>query len=245
MPGQPALSRITETAEEQWGLITRQQALQLGVPQRTLVRLASAEGPLWKVAHAVYRLRGAPPPDHEALRAAWLQLAPAVPVWERVESQGIVSHRSAADVYGIGHLPEERHEFTLGTRHQSRRPDVRLHRRKVTETEWLTLRGLPVTRPSRIASDLLYVSEDPTGVAHVIADSLRNGYDDPSTVAEALAPHTGRFGLRRNDGLALLRWLLELVGDPDSGRWMSDARAGCGEADSERAPTVARGSAGR
>ena len=129
-----------------------------GISPRTLNRLTAAGGPLEKVAHGVYRLRGAPPADHETLRAAWLQLAPGLPVWERTEDQGVVSHRSAAEMYGIGHLPEEHHDFTVGARHQSRRPDVRLHRRALNDTEWIVLRGLPVTRPSRIASDLLYDS---------------------------------------------------------------------------------------
>lgn len=242
MPRYPTLGRLTEMAEEQWGLLTRQQALGLGTPPRTLDRLTAERGALQKVAHGVYRLGGAPPPDHEDLRAAWLQLAPRVPVWERVESQGVVSHRSGADMYGVGHLPEERHEFTLATRHQTRRPDVRLHRRKLTDAEWIILRGLPVTRPSRIVSDLLYDNEDPSGIAQIISDSLRNVYDYPSTVAEALAPHAGRFGLRQRDGVALLRWMLDLVGDPETKLWMSDARAHAGsKIDTERAPATVGG----
>lgn len=221
-------SRLTEMAEEQWGLVTRQQALGLGVARRTLDRLTASEHSLQKVAQGVYRLRGAPPPDHEDLRAAWLQLAPAVPVWERVEAQGVVSHRSAADMYGVGHLPEERHEFTLAERHQPRRPDVRTYRRKLTKTEWHILRGLPVTRPARIVSDLLYDNEDPGAVAHIITDSLRNVYESPEAVADVLAAHAGKFGLRRRDGLALLEWMLDLVGDPEGGLWISEARARVG-----------------
>ncbi|HEY7891185.1 MAG TPA: type IV toxin-antitoxin system AbiEi family antitoxin domain-containing protein [Solirubrobacteraceae bacterium] len=242
MPQYSTLDRLTEMAEEQWGLLSRQQALGLGVSRRTLDRLTAQAGVLQKVAHGVYRLRGAPPPDHEALRAAWLQLAPNVPVWERVEAQGVVSHRSAADMYGVGHLPEERHEFTIAARHQSRRRDIRLHQRKLTNPEWIVLRGLPVTRPSRIASDLLYNNEDPAAVAQVISDSLRNVYDYPSTVARALAPHAGRYGLRRGDGVALLRWMLDLVGDPEINSWMSEARIHAGsEIDTERAPATVGG----
>jgi putative AbiEi antitoxin of type IV toxin-antitoxin system len=237
------LGRLTETAEEQWGLVTRQQALGLGVARRTLDRLCAPEGVLQKVAHGVYRLRGAPPPDHEALRAAWLQLAPVVPVWERVETQGVVSHRSAADIYDVGHLPAERHDFSVAARHQSRRPDVRTHRRKLIDTEWDIVRGLPVTRPARIASDLLYESEDPGAVAQIIVDSLRNVYESPTAVAYALAPHAGKFGLRRRDGLALMRWMLDLVGDPEGKLWISEARARAGsQSQPERAPTTAGGS---
>jgi hypothetical protein len=241
MPWGSTLAKLTEQAEEQWGLITRQQALRLGVAERTFVRLTAAGGVLQRVAHGVYRLRGAPPPDHEPLRAAWLQLAPAVPVWERVESQGVVSHRSAADMYGVGHFTEDRHAFTIAVRHQTRRRDVRSHQRKLDDTEWIILRGLPVTRPSRIASDLLYDNEDPSGVAHIIGDSLRNVFDYPSTIAKALAPHASKFGLRRGDGIALLRSMLDLTGDPETDVWMSEARMHAGEITPERAPATVGG----
>src|SRR5262245_51657134 len=94
----------------------------------TLARLAFDAAAVERLAHGVYRLRGAPPVDHVELRVAWLQLAPGVPAWERTPDTGVVSHRSAASLYGLGHLPADVHEFTLPTRRQSRRPDVRLHR---------------------------------------------------------------------------------------------------------------------
>jgi hypothetical protein len=84
---------------------------------------------------------------------------------------------------------------------------------------------MPVTRPSRIAADLLDDKEDPEAVAQVIADALRPVYDYPGTFADALAPYAASFGLRRGDGLALLRWLLDTAGDPETPRWMEEARA--------------------
>jgi hypothetical protein len=60
-------------------------------------------------------------------------------------------------------------------------------------------------------------------VAHVIADAIRSVYDCPGTFAGALEPHAARFGLRHGDGLGLLRWLLDLVGDPQTSRWMDEA----------------------
>jgi hypothetical protein len=179
---------------------------------------------LERVAQGVYRLSGSPTPEHLELRAAWLQLAPDVPAWERTPHQGVVSHRSAAAVYGLGHLPADRHEFTLPIRRQSRRPDVRLHQREVTDSEWTPLRGLPVTRPARIAADLLADREDPAAVGHVVADAIRGVYDYPGTFVDALAPHAAKFGLRSHDGIALLGWLLDLVGDPETAEWMTEAR---------------------
>jgi len=224
MPQQTTLERIASIAEDQWGLITRRQAERAGVPQTTLDRLTAQPAVLERVAFGVYRITGAPIPDHLDLRAAWLQLEPEAPAWERTPDQGVVSHRSAASLYGLGHLPADRHEFTLPVRRQSRRPDVRLHIRRLEPGDSIVLAGLPVTRPSRIASDLLYDREEPDAVAQIVADAIRGVYDYPGTFADALAPHAARLGFQRGDGLALLRWLLDLVGDPETDRWMHEAR---------------------
>src|ERR1700684_1211162 len=74
----PTIAPLIEMAEEQWGFVTRRQALRLGVSRRSWERLTTTGEMLEKVAHGVYRLRGVPPPDHQQLRAAWLQLAPDV-----------------------------------------------------------------------------------------------------------------------------------------------------------------------
>ena len=219
-----SISSLSAVAADQWGLVTRRQAVRAGIPRATLDRFVSDEDLVERVAHGVYRLKMAPTPDHLALRAAWLQLAPDVPAWERRPEQGVVSHRSAAALYGIGDLPADRHDFTVGTRKQSRRPDIRLHHRQLRDAEWIALRGLPVTLPARITADLLRENEDPEAVAQITADAIRAAYDRPASFAEALAPYAARFGLRRGDGLALLSWLLDLVGDPETHRWMAEAR---------------------
>jgi len=218
------LSRLAEIAEDQWGLLTRRQAERSGISSATLKRLTAHGSFLERVAHGVYHLAGAPLPDRMELRAAWLQLDPDIPAWARKPEQGVVSHRSAAALYGLGPLPADRHEYTLATRKQSRRPDVRLHQRPLKTSEWVRLRGLPVTRPSRIASDLLLDGEEPEAVAHVVADAIRGVYDYPGTFALTLAPYAGHFDFRRGDGLALLRWFLDIVGVPQSSRWLEEAQ---------------------
>ncbi len=225
MPRYSTLERLTSLAEDQWGLITRRQAQDRGVPQTTLERWTADASVLERVARGIYRLTGTPVPNHLALRAAWLQLAPDVPAWQRSPEDGVVSHRSAAALYGLGDLPADRHEFTVRKRRQSRRPDVRLHTRYLEARECIELDGLPVTRPSRIASDLLFDHEDPEAVARTVVDAIRGAYNSPREFAEALAPHAARFGLRRGDGVALLRWLIGLVGDRDAERWLEEARS--------------------
>ncbi|MFL6075530.1 MAG: type IV toxin-antitoxin system AbiEi family antitoxin domain-containing protein [Mycobacteriales bacterium] len=234
MPQGRSWRALTEVAEEQWGLFTRRQAEATGMAWSTLARLAR-DGAVDRVAHGVYRMGGVPPSDGIELRAAWLQLAPDLPAWERGPERGVVSHRSAAAEYGLGHLPADIHEFTLPGRRQSRRPDVQIHRGTLKGDEWSVLRGLPVTRPARIAADLLAAREDPQAVAHMIADALRTVSDYPTIVKAAIAPYAARFDLGHGDGLALLRWLLELTKDPERSRWLDEAAAPGGGLD-EAAP---------
>ncbi|WP_435110352.1 type IV toxin-antitoxin system AbiEi family antitoxin domain-containing protein [Nocardiopsis synnemataformans] len=221
MPRSNTMASLADLAEEQWGLFTRRQAEATGMAWSTLARHASDGATVERVAHGVYRLRGAPPPDHLDLRAAWLQLAPSTPAWERTPAEGVVSHRSAASLYGLGHLPADIHEFTLPERRQSRRPDLRLRRGLLSDTDWTTVDGLPVSRPRRIVSDLLSAREDPGAVGHITAEALRASHDDPTALARALSAHAGRFGLRRGDGPALLRWLLDLAAAPERDHWLS------------------------
>ena len=229
------LPRLETVTQDQWGLVTRRQIEASGIGKTTLERMAAPGGVLERVATGVYRLAAAPSPDHLDLRAAWLQLAPDTPAWDRKAEQGVVSHRSAASLYGLGHLPADRHEFTVPQRKQSNRPDVRIHVRELDRSDWVNLSGLLVTRPSRIASDLLWDHEDPEAVAQFIADSIRQVLDYPGTFADQLAAHAAKFGLRKQDGLGLLRWFLDLTNDPAAGRWMAEARSHVEEANQSKA----------
>lgn len=225
MASSVSVQRLSDIAAEQWGLITRRQIVDAGTPPTTLDRITTPGSVLERVASGVYHLVGAPIPDHADLRAAWLQLAPDTPVWERRADQGVVSHRSAAELYGIGNLPADAHEFTLPERRQTRRPDVKIHIRPLAESEWIKRHGLPITRPARIAADLLGEHEDPEAVAQIVAEAIRNSLDSPGPFAETLAPLAARLGLRRGDGLELLAWLLDLAEAPESARWLDEARA--------------------
>jgi predicted transcriptional regulator of viral defense system len=180
-------------------------------------------GTLERISHSVYRVAGSPLPDHIELRAAWLKLAPNTPAWARRAEQGVVSHRSAASLHGLGDLPADRHEFTVRERKQSRSRDVRLHRAELRSDEWSRLAGLPVTMPARTAADLLSDHEEPDAVGRVIADALRVGLASPASFEAALSPQAGRYGFRRGNGLGVLRWLLELTHDPETPTWLKEA----------------------
>src|SRR5260370_11139153 len=113
VPRPSPLPRLRDLAQDQWGLVTRRQIKAAGIGSTTLERLTAPGGPLERVAHGVYLMVGAPSPDHQDLRAAWLPFAPDLPAWERTPEQGVVSHRSPAPPSGPGHLPPGRHEFPI------------------------------------------------------------------------------------------------------------------------------------
>jgi hypothetical protein len=204
---------IPEFADEQWGLITRRQLEALGIRPATLARLL-ADGTLERVAHGVYRVRGAGEPDHIGLRTAWLALDPSPPAWQRLDDPdaALVSHTSAAELHGVGDLRADVHEFTLTQRRQTRRADVRLHRGRVPDEHRMVLSGLPVTRAGWMIGDLLADHVDPESVARIAAEAIDRKLDPPSVVAERIAPFAARFGFPRADGAGLLDELLALAG---------------------------------
>ena len=217
---------IPEFAESQWGLITRRQLEALGIRPATLARLL-ADGTLERVTHGVYRVRGSGEPDHLGLRAAWLLLDPAVPAWERLDDPAIalVSHTSAAELYDVGDLRADVHEFTLPARRQTRRSDVRLHRGDVPLSNRILLRGLPATRAGWMIGDLLADHIDPETVARITAEVVDRVLDYPAVIAERAAPFAVRFGLSRGDGLGVLDQLLTVADHRDRQSIIDQARA--------------------
>jgi len=220
------LARIRDLAEGQWGLVTLQQARAADVAWRSLARLVEA-GLVERVAHGVYRVRGAAEPDHLDLRAAWLQLDSGRPAWQRLDDPdvAIVSHASAASLYGVGDLRADVHEFTVPHRRQTRRPDVRIHRGRIPPERRILLGGLPTTRAAWMIGQLLADHVDPDAVAAVTREVLERVLDDPRDVAEALGPFALRFGYGQGDGVALLDELLRRAGTRDRDVLVADARA--------------------
>lgn len=206
-----ALDRLAELAEDQAGYVTRAQAAAVGVDDLSLGRLVEG-GDLIRVDHGVYRLRGAPAHEFEDLWVAWLRLDPGRPAWLRSrQPDAVVSHRSAARLYGLGTIPADVHEFTVTRRHQTRRPDVRLHHKRVGPSDWTAAGTLPVTTPQRIAADLLGDGADGGHVAVIVDQSLQRGLVDEEAMAAALGPYARTFGMTRGDGHQLVAYLRSLA----------------------------------
>jgi hypothetical protein len=218
------MKALTDLAEGQWGLLTTRQAKQAGVASSTLDFL-HREGLLDRVLRGAYRVRAAGEPDYLALRAAWLQLDPGRPAWARLDdpSVALVSHSSAASLYGVGDLRGDVHEFTLPVRRQTERSDVRLHRGLVPGRDRILLHGLPTTRAGRMVRDLLADHVDPNQVAQITAEVVDHVFDYPRVIAENIAPFAARFGYRKGDGVGLLDHLLTLAHYKDKGEMLAMA----------------------
>jgi len=207
MSRRTALETIPRLAEDQWGLVTTAQLRLAGVARWDLDRLV-ADGLLERVpgAHGVYRMVGASAdPLLLPLAAAWLQLRPELPGWERARRPDAwVSHRSAAELLELGDLLADVHEFTVVSRRQIRRRDIRVHVRKEPPDsgEWRMVRGLPALSAARTVEDLLADHEDGSAVATVAQDALRTGQLTAKDVAVIARRHAARYGMPSGDDFA-------------------------------------------
>jgi predicted transcriptional regulator of viral defense system len=109
-----ALRLLEDITRTQSGLVTVQQAVGAGVSGAQLQRMSGGTHPAFRrVARGVYHTTTTPLPSNLAVRIAWLQLAPAIPAYDRTPELGIVSHRSAAALYRLGNVSPVDHDFTF------------------------------------------------------------------------------------------------------------------------------------
>jgi predicted transcriptional regulator of viral defense system len=204
-----ALARLADLAEAQDGLVTTRQAEARNVARRDLVRLAQVGG-IERVAHGVYRIGGAPRVRLIELKAAWLQLAPGLAAEMRTPADGVVSHDSAAVLYGAGLLEPFSHEFSVPRprRVRSRRTDVVIHSVDLRTEDVAWAEGLLVTTPTRTVADLCLSVLDGEHLAGVVADLLHRGMASEEDLARSLAEGAGRYGFADADGRTFLDYLL-------------------------------------
>lgn len=186
---------VLELAAEQSGLLTTQQAQRRGVSRLTLSRLAE-QGAIERVSHGVYATPEGAVGAHAELRAVWLSLDPHKFAFERLVGDPagfIVTHRSAAELWGIGQLIPDKLEFVSTARKRTRREDVRLRRRAITIDDITVVDGLPCTTIERTVADLVEAHEDLSLVADVLGDSQFGSvdFDRLRTLLDPLASRNG------------------------------------------------------
>jgi putative AbiEi antitoxin of type IV toxin-antitoxin system len=209
-----ALTLLGEYTAGQWGLVTTRQSVSLGVSDVTLHRLRAA-GLLEKVRHSVHAVTSSPAPEARPEQAAWLSLRPGTPAWERPRLDpdgGVISHRSAARLHGLGDLPATDVEMTVPRRRTMRDPETRLHRGDLIDADVTVIEGLPVTTPVRTIRDLLAQRTDASHVATIIRQAALTGQVLLDELPDEIAPYARRYGVTAGDGSQLLVQLLAQIG---------------------------------
>ncbi|MFF0547205.1 type IV toxin-antitoxin system AbiEi family antitoxin domain-containing protein [Nocardia thailandica] len=210
---------LISLASEQWGLVTSRQAgAYVGASPQQLKKLADS-GMLERVRHGMYRVARFPYDQHQDLRVAWMALDPDRLIWQRLDDQvptGVVSHRSAALVHGLGDVDADQVELTCQRRVRLNLPDAVIHRGHITRDDWVVVDGLAVTTPLRTIADLAESGIDAGHLAGIVRDTLARGLATSHRVTEVLAEHAFSYGYTPFDGQGFLDALIETAGVPES-----------------------------
>jgi hypothetical protein len=207
-----ALRVLADISSGQWGMVTTSQARSLQVSRVQIARLAES-GHLERLAHGVYRDAGSPPHEFDDIRAAWLSLDPDRMAEARIRDgvDGmVVSGNTAAALHGIGELLPTPYVFTSAARRQSQRPEIRFKQRLLIPDQITLVAGIPTTGIERTIADLVQDKEDLSLIGDLVGDALRSRTVQLDHLAALLSPLASRNGFSKDDGLALLRKLLEL-----------------------------------
>lgn len=127
------------------GVITRAEALALGMPPTTLTEWARI-GHIRRVGHGIYVLPGVLDSHRSLLGAATRAL------------NAVVSHESSAILHGIDHVDPRQIVVTVPVRRSNRFEGVVVHQSTdLASDETTVIDGLPVTDPTRTIIDLAAV----------------------------------------------------------------------------------------
>ena len=188
-----ALAASVALAARQYGLLTWQQALELGITPDVLRRLV-ADGHWRRVASGLYRVNGVKETWRGRLKGICL----------RAGEGSAVSHRTAAALWGIeGFEPPMTVDLTVPRSHQPRFKGVRVHRRNLARTT--ERNGIPVTPIPETILDLCAVSRDRTIPLRALDDVRRRRLVSTFELERCGREHSGR----GQAGSALYRELLE------------------------------------
>jgi very-short-patch-repair endonuclease len=180
------------------GAVARRQLLAAGVSRHAIDHALSSQQ-LHRRHRGVYIV------GHLAL-APYAQEAAA---FLACGAAAVLSHRSAAYLWGLVRDRPLPPELTVVGRNPGERPGIRVHRSKhLDRRDVRTRHGLPVTSPSRTVIDLAATNASDTELERVIAEGRNQGLVRRGELEKALE----RAGSR--PGTARLRALLRAEGDP-------------------------------
>ncbi len=183
----PDWNHLYETAAEQSGLFTTQQAAKAGYsPQLLIHHLHSRR--IVRIRHGVYRLVHFPPSETEPLTELWL--------WS--DRTGVFSHQTALSLHRLSDNLPSGFDLTLPMSQKRRRlrvPDgVSLHHRDLAPTERTWFGPVFITSPARTLNDCARANLSPELLQQATRQALERGIvtrAELTEVAVALKPYGG------------------------------------------------------
>lgn len=166
---------ILETiGSDQWGLVTREQAVREGVSASELSSLLD-EKVLYEMRADVYALPSAPIDRFADLKASWLSLDAGRFLAERWEDEPecVVAHESAAAVHRIGNLIPHADTFvTVGKGSVAGSGIEVVTAQDVGADDVVNIDGLPVTSIGRTIADLAAIGMERQYLSIMVVDAL-------------------------------------------------------------------------
>src|SRR4051812_13096895 len=195
----PFDARIAEVARRQYGVVARQQLLQLGMTEREIdYRLAI--GRLHPIHQEVYSVGHLVVPREGRWIAAVLASGP----------DAVLSHWSAAALWMI--RPNARSRIDVTTPHKSRSWDgIRRHHKALPADEVTVEEGIPVTSVPRTIFDLA-ATEDVDTVGSMLRESEHRNLWDRLSLLDLVERYPGRRGVRK------VRLALQRITEEPTGR---------------------------
>ncbi len=184
-PSSNRSAAIWSLAQAQYGVLTRGQLLALGLSSKA-IRHRIATGRLYPVHPGVYAVGRPGISQHGHWMAAVLACG----------SEAILSHLSAAALWGIRVVKGRLIEVSVPAHCRRRRAGIAVHRRAVIRAEDVTRRdGVPVTTPICTLVDIA-VQLDSGSLETAVNEADRRGLADPETLRRRLDEMAGLPGSR-------------------------------------------------
>jgi very-short-patch-repair endonuclease len=195
---------VGRVAEVQYGLVTRDQLLASGLRPGAIAHRVKT-GALCRLLPGVFSI------GHQPL-GGWASEAAAL---LSIGADCVISHASAAAIWGLSSRPADGVQVTVIARHPRPRSNVEIHRVPHLDPRDVRLRQrLPVTAPARTVIDLAGLERDAT-LERALAEARVAGLVDDADLEAAIERAPGR------PGVATVKRILEL----ESGRARSRSEA--------------------
>jgi very-short-patch-repair endonuclease len=173
-------------AREQHGVLTRADLLSLGFSDQS-IKHRIGSGRLHPVAAGVYMV-GRP---ELSPRGSWMAAVLSC------GDGAVLSHRSAAELWGIGYEEKWRIDVTIRRRSRLERAGVKVHCRPKLPVAGVVRRfGIPVTHPVQTLIDLA-TELKPLRLERAVNQADVHDLVDPETLRLALDDYVGMLGVKK------------------------------------------------